>query len=147
MPTIARFLEAQNSPSNGYADALAELHAERKVSHWIWYIFPQLKGLGTSPMAQNYGIRDLREAREYAEHPVLCARLIEITAVVQRHLAAGASPENLMGGRTDAMKLVSSMTLFARAAQDRALQEACEDVLTRTETQGYTRCAYTLRAS
>lgn len=98
-------------------------------------------------MAQNYGIRDLKEAREYAEHPVLRARLIEITAVVQRHLEAGVSLENLMGGRTDAMKLVSSMTLFARAAQDRALQEACEDVLTRTETQGYPRCAYTLRAS
>ncbi|PTX96992.1 DUF1810 domain-containing protein [Spartobacteria bacterium LR76] len=146
MPAIDRFLEAQDSPSNGYAAALAELRAGRKRSHWIWYIFPQLKGLGTSPMAQLYGIRDLEEAQGYAEHPILRARLIEITAVVKRHLATGASLENLMGGQTDAMKLVSSMTLFARAAQDRALQEVCENVLTRTEMQGYARCAYTLRA-
>lgn len=77
---IARFVEAQDCEWDGYADALAEIRSGRKALHWIWYIFPQLRGLGCSWNANYYGIVDRNEAEAYLAHPVLGARLREITA-------------------------------------------------------------------
>ena len=105
--SLFRFLEAQEST---YATALKEIKNGEKESHWIWYIFPQLRGLGYSPKAYTYGINGLEEAKAYLEHPVLSARLIEITEALLTH--RGKDIEDIMGD-IDALKLRSSMTLFA----------------------------------
>ncbi|MTD99805.1 DUF1810 family protein [Paracoccus sp. YIM 132242] len=104
---LDRFTEAQDGP---YDIALAELRQGRKQSHWMWFIFPQLRGLGRSAMSHHYGIADLDEARRYLAHPVLGPRLIACAEAV---LAHGNLPaERIMGG-IDAEKLRSSATLFA----------------------------------
>jgi uncharacterized protein (DUF1810 family) len=110
---LRRFVEAQDDAAI-YARALGELRAGRKQSHWIWFVFPQIAGLGQSPMSQAYAIRSLDEARAYLEHPVLGPRLREATEAL---LAAdpGVSAETILGG-IDAIKVRSSMTLFAAAA-------------------------------
>ncbi len=108
---LARFVAAQEDV---YAQALAELRAGAKRSHWMWFVFPQIAGLGTSAMAQHYAIASLAEARAYLAHPVLGARLRECTAAVLAH--SGESAETVLGP-IDAIKLRSSMTLFARAGQ------------------------------
>lgn len=110
MEELSRFVEAQDTDGT-YERALAELRAGRKSTHWMWFVFPQLLGLGSSPMAQRYGIASLDEAREYLAHPVLGPRLVEATGVVAD---TGADPVALLGG-VDAMKLRSSMTLFELA--------------------------------
>ena len=109
---LDRFLEAQRGD---YAAALAEVRQGRKTSHWMWYIFPQIAGLGQSSTARYYSIRDLEEAREYYAHPVLGQRLREITSVLLA--LRGSDPVAVFGG-IDSMKLKSSMTLFAAAAPD-----------------------------
>ncbi len=108
---LARFAAAQDGV---YPDALAELRRGRKTSHWMWFVFPQLRGLGRSPMAQHYGIASLAEARAYLAHPILGPRLIEASAAV---LAAPGDAETILGS-VDALKLRSSMTLFAAATDD-----------------------------
>ena len=108
---LDRFVTAQ---ADSYADALAELRAGAKRSHWMWFIFPQIAGLGHSAMAKHYAISSLDEARTYLAHPILGPRLIETSIVVA---AAKGSAEAIMGG-IDAIKLRSSMTLFAAAADD-----------------------------
>ncbi len=110
---LQRFVDAQ---AHTYDQALAELRAGRKRTHWMWFVLPQLGGLGRSAMAQRFGLRDLDEARAYLAHPVLGRRLVECA----RALTAldTADPVEVMGGTTDAMKLRSSMTLFALAAPD-----------------------------
>jgi uncharacterized protein (DUF1810 family) len=109
-PGLSRFVEAQQSV---YPAALAELRAGRKTSHWMWFVFPQIAGLGRSPMAQRYAIASLEEARAYLAHPVLGARLREAARVLTG--LTGRSAREIFGD-VDAMKLRSSMTLFARAA-------------------------------
>lgn len=110
---LGRFLEAQDD-GGVYAAALRELRAGRKRGHWIWFVFPQLTGLGRSPTAQRYAVTGLPEARAYLSHPVLGARLREC---VEALLALpGQDPEHVMGSVIDAVKLRSSMTLFAAAA-------------------------------
>lgn len=109
---LDRFLEAQRGD---YAAALAEVRRGRKTSHWMWYIFPQIAGLGQSSTARYYSIRDLEEAREYYAHPVLGQRLREITSVLLA--LRGSDPVAVFGG-IDSMKLKSSMTLFTAAAPD-----------------------------
>lgn len=113
MPSDAldRFVQAQDSGGT-YARALAELQAGRKTSHWMWFVFPQLAGLGSSAMAQAYAIGSLAEARDYLAHAVLGPRLLACTEAVLRH--PDQSAEQMLGG-VDALKLRSSMTLFARA--------------------------------
>jgi uncharacterized protein (DUF1810 family) len=108
---LERFVRAQDDGGT-YARALAELRAGRKQSHWMWFVFPQLEGLGASATSQAYAIGSLREARAYLDHAVLGARLRECT----RALLAlpGPSAEEVLGA-VDAMKLRSSMTLFALA--------------------------------
>ncbi|MGR3742873.1 MAG: DUF1810 domain-containing protein [Pseudooceanicola nanhaiensis] len=107
--SLARFTEAQDGV---YPRALAEIRAGRKTSHWMWFIFPQLRGLGHSPTAQLYGIADLDEARAYFGHPVLGHRLEEIAGAMLDH--AGTDAEKILGP-VDAMKLRSSATLFEEA--------------------------------
>jgi len=113
MPDLDRFVTAQ---AGSYAQALAELRRGRKASHWMWYVFPQLAGLGRSDAARFYAIRDLAEARAYLAHPLLGPRLIESTEAV---VAAPDTAEAILG-TIDALKLRSSLTLFAAAADDPA---------------------------
>ena len=109
---LDRFLDAQRGD---YAAALAEVRRGRKTSHWMWYIFPQIAGLGQSSTARYYSIRDLEEAREYYAHPVLGQRLREISGALLD--LRGSDPVAVFGG-IDSMKLKSSMTLVAVAAPD-----------------------------
>ncbi len=110
---LQRFVNAQDQGGT-YGRALAELRAGRKTSHWMWFVFPQVAGLGQSAMSQRYAIESLEEAHAYLEHPVLGPRLIECVQALLEHDGISA-PEIL--GETDAVKLCSSMTLFARAAR------------------------------
>lgn len=154
--SLTRFLEAQDGPWGGYATALAEMQAGRKSGHWIWYIFPQIDGLGRSSTARRYALRDLDEACEYLRDGILRGRYLEIASVVGQHLARGAPLEELMGSEIDASKLVSSVTLFRAAAErlakgdgaeideSRCLAQCCDDILVRTGMQGYAACAFTL---
>lgn len=109
---LERFVAAQDS-AGVYPRALAELQAGRKTSHWMWFIFPQVAGLGFSQMAQRYAISGLAEARAYLAHPVLGPRLRACTAAIT---AATASTADQILGPIDAMKLRSCMTLYAAAA-------------------------------
>jgi uncharacterized protein (DUF1810 family) len=108
---LERFVEAQDS-GGAYQRAVAELLKGRKTSHWMWFIFPQIAGLGHSAMAKVYAISDLAEAKAYLAHPVLGPRMIECAEILAAH--RGLSAEQIFGG-IDAMKLRSSMTLFAHA--------------------------------
>lgn len=109
---IGRFLEAQEEM---YGIALEELMEGRKRSHWIWYIFPQLKGLGRSYNADCYGISGLEEAKEYLKNPILRNRLFELCEILLQSSHADAT---LIFGDLDAMKLRSSMTLFDAVEPD-----------------------------
>jgi len=109
---LKRFHDAQENPYAGYTAALAEIRNGRKVSHWIWYIFPQLKGLGYSNMSQYYGIDGIGEARVYLADPVLRANLLEISGELLK--LESCDPLAVMGSPDD-KKLRSSMTLFAEA--------------------------------
>jgi len=109
-PDLQRFLDAQDGGT--YERALAELVAGRKTSHWIWFVFPQIAGLGQSEMSRRYAIASLDEARAYAAHPVLGERLRAGARALLRHRDRAA--EEILGG-IDAVKLRSSMTLFAAA--------------------------------
>jgi len=111
---LSRFVAAQDAGGT-YGRALAELRAGRKTSHWMWFVFPQIAGLGRSAMARRYAIASLDEARAYLAHPLLGPRLRECAAVLLEHRSTSA--DAILGG-IDAMKLRSSMTLFARAAPD-----------------------------
>ncbi|MBC9034696.1 DUF1810 domain-containing protein [Sphingomonas sp. JC676] len=123
MVELERFEEAQREI---YPRALAELKAGRKASHWMWFVFPQIAGLGRSAMATHYAITGLDEARAYLAHPVLGARLREAAKAMCGH--AGLSVEAILGG-IDAVKFRSSMTLFEAAAQGepKALFGTCID--------------------
>jgi len=108
---LARFVRAQDDGGT-YDQALAELRRGRKTTHWMWFVFPQIAGLGRSSMAQRYAIASLDEARAYLAHPTLGPRLVECARVVADTSAPSA--EAVFGG-IDAQKLRSSMTLFLRA--------------------------------
>lgn len=103
---LQRFIEAQN---DSYDQALKEIRNGRKLTHWIWYIFPQMKGLGFSYNSEYYGITSLQEAKDYLENELLRKRLFEITESLLMH--KGKDIESIMGD-IDALKLKSSMTLF-----------------------------------
>lgn len=108
---LARFVEAQRE---SYDRALSELRAGRKQSHWSWYILPQLRGLGASPMSVRFSIGSLAEAKAYLEHPVLGARLRECVATMNAH--GGESASEVLG-EIDARKFRSCLTLFAEATK------------------------------
>ncbi|QKG55690.1 DUF1810 domain-containing protein [Hymenobacter sp. BRD128] len=105
---LQRFLDAQ---ARDYAPALAEIKAGRKRSHWMWYIFPQIQGLGYSSTAQHYAIADAAEAAAYLAHPTLGPRLVEIA---QALLGLPGNNATAIMGTPDDLKLGSSMTLFAQ---------------------------------
>ncbi|MEN3337382.1 MAG: hypothetical protein V7647_1058 [Acidobacteriota bacterium] len=111
---LERFVAAQDAGGT-YQRALSEIRRGRKSSHWMWFVFPQIAGLGYSATAQRYAIAGLDEARAYLDHPVLGPRLVECAAALTR--AAERSATEIFGG-VDAQKLRSSMTLFSRAAPD-----------------------------
>jgi uncharacterized protein (DUF1810 family) len=114
---LRRFVDAQNA--NGtYQEVISELRSGRKSSHWMWYVFPQVKGLGQSSMANHYGIASLAEAQAYLRHPVLGPRLIECAQLLLAIDGKGATD---IFGSLDAMKLRSSMTLFSRADPQQAV--------------------------
>jgi uncharacterized protein (DUF1810 family) len=107
--SLERFVAAQDPV---WAEVTAELAAGRKRTHWMWFVFPQIAGLGRSGMAQRYALASVAEAADYADHPVLGPRLRQATELMLAH--AGRSPESILGD-IDAMKFRSSMTLFALA--------------------------------
>ena len=127
MPSdLTRFLTAHDEGGT-YATALAELRAGRKRSHWMWFVFPQVAGLGRSATAQLYAIAGIDEARDYLAHPVLGPRLLECARAMTA--LPGTDPVAVLGG-IDAQKLRSSMTLFVHAArrdEDRATFTAVLD--------------------
>jgi uncharacterized protein (DUF1810 family) len=110
--SLERFVEAQEKM---YSTAMKEIQNGKKRSHWMWYIFPQLRGLGRSSMAHVYGISGLEEARAYLEHPWLSGRIYELCVALLHHKDKSAYE---IFGDIDAMKLKSSMTLFALTSED-----------------------------
>ena len=149
--TLSRFVDAQ--AGGEFESALAEMKAGHKRSHWIWYIFPQLSGLGTSHMSQTYAIRDRDEAVTYLRHPVLAARLLEITTAVADQVRKGVPVDRLMGSSIDAAKLVSSLTLFGRVARSLSTSpgdahatfaDLADEILTAAAAQGYPECGHTV---
>lgn len=121
MAALDRFVEAQ---AGVWAQVLAELKAGRKTSHWMWFVFPQIAGLGRSQTARFYAIADVAEARAFLAHPLLGARLREAAAALLAH--RGRSAEAMLGG-IDAVKLRSSMTLFAAVAPEEPVFAAVLD--------------------
>jgi len=111
---LERFVAAQDA-SGTYTRAVEELRRGRKTSHWMWFVFPQIAGLGMSEMSRRYAIASLAEAQAYLRHPVLGPRLIECAGLVAA--ARASSAEQIFGG-IDTQKLCSSMTLFLRAEAD-----------------------------
>ena len=114
---LARFVAAQDAGGT-YERAVAELRGGRKTSHWMWFVFPQIAGLGRSPTSQWYSISSLDEARAYLDHPVLGQRLRECAGILAA--LADRDAERIFGA-VDALKLRSSMTLFRLADPDEAL--------------------------
>lgn len=151
---LARYIEAQDQPHTGFASALAEIRAGEKQGHWIWYVFPQLAGLGRSGPSLRYAIADLAEARAYLQHPELRSRLLAITSAVAEQVRQGRRLTDVMGSSIDATKLVSSLTLFAQVARQLDLAEGCDtyrdlvataqEVLAAAHGQGYPPCRFTL---
>jgi uncharacterized protein (DUF1810 family) len=117
---LQRFVEAQ---AGNYDTALAEIRHGAKRSHWMWYVFPQIAGLGQSPMAQRYAIRSIDEARAYLDHPVLGPRLRECIAALEA--LPPTTAEQIFGG-IDAIKLRSSLTLFVAAGGGDDFQAALD---------------------
>ena len=123
MPTpdhLERFVAAQE---HSYESAKSELRNGRKESHWMWYIFPQISGLGISSTTQTYAIADAAEANAYLAHPILGARLIELSKILLE--LTGLSANDIFGS-TDAMKLRSSMTLFAKVSDQPVFKQVLE---------------------
>ena len=151
---LERFRQAQGEATSGFDTALSEISLGRKRSHWIWYIFPQLAGLGSSALSEMYAIDGPEEAAEYLKDPVLSQRLLTITTAVAERLTKEVPLATLMGSRIDATKLMSSLTLFGHVASElqksqpgetyEALAGAAEAVLKAGESQGYQRCRFTL---
>jgi uncharacterized protein (DUF1810 family) len=117
-PILNRFIAAQEGT---YAQALQEIEGGRKRSHWMWFIFPQITGLGFSETSKYYAIKDLDEARAYLAHPVLGERLIEISSAL---LKLPGNHAGTIFGSPDDMKLSSSMTLFAALENSHSVFEA-----------------------
>lgn len=144
--SLDRFHLAQ---ARDFAHALDELGAGRKRSHWIWYVFPQLAGLGRSAAALAYGLQGADEAAAYLRDPVLRDRLLAAASAVRSHLDRDppAPLRVLMGSEIDVMKLVSSMTLFreiGRRAGDDAIAATADAILRAAKAQGFGECEFTL---
>jgi uncharacterized protein (DUF1810 family) len=114
---LNRFVEAQNSV---YDEVCSELRAGKKTGHWMWFVFPQIKGLGYSPTSKIFAISSLEEARAYLQHPILGRRLVECTEFVND--SSGLTIHDIFGSPDD-LKFHSSMTLFAHAGADKEVFE------------------------
>jgi uncharacterized protein (DUF1810 family) len=157
MPRLERFREAQNSPHTGFGSALDELRTGGKRGHWIWYVFPQIEGLGTSAAARTFALSGEEEAAEFLRDAELRSRLLTITQAVAEELATGRtkSLQTLMGSDLDARKVVSSLTLFGQVAKNLfdvegieacgAIAKVADEVLAVAASQGYPPCSFTLR--
>jgi uncharacterized protein (DUF1810 family) len=139
---LERFVRAQDGV---FDQALGEIEAGRKRTHWMWFVLPQLDGLGSSATARAYAIHDVDEAVAFLGHPVLGPRYRRIVDAVWRQVLAGASVAAVFGF-PDERKLVSSVTLFGAAAArhgDDELAERCAAITEAAEAQGIPRCAFT----
>ena len=123
MRDVSRFLKAQDTPYLGYYQALEEMKFGRKISHWIWFVFPQMKGLGHSSMSEYYGIADREEAEDYLRNSTLNDRIHEISRTLLEH--QGTSARRIFGD-VDAMKVRSSMTLFDALSPDDVFGEVLD---------------------
>lgn len=153
---LQRFKDAQAQTVSGFESALSEIREGGKRSHWIWYVFPQLSGLGQSPAAVTYGLRGIAEATDYLRDPLLRSRLLTIASAVaeQAGYPRRVPLSQLMGSSIDATKLVSSMTLFGSLAmhmnaadpadQYAAIARVAEEILTVAKAEGYAPCQFTL---
>jgi uncharacterized protein (DUF1810 family) len=151
--SLQRFHDAQDDPIDGFATALAEITSGAKRGHWIWYVLPQLKGLGQSAMSVQYGIEDEAEAVAYLRDRTLRERLVAIVTALASH-RHHTTLVRVMGSRLDATKVMSSMTLFreiatrlhaaGECAECAPLARAADGILEWGEGDGLTRCAFTL---
>jgi uncharacterized protein (DUF1810 family) len=152
---LQRFKDAQEQVS-GFESALSEIRAGGKRSHWIWYVFPQLSGLGQSPASLTYGVRGVSEAREYLRDALLRSRLLAVASAVAEQIGPRrqVSLRRLMGSTIDVTKLVSSLTLFANVAKQlnaeegvdeyAALARVADEILAVARAEGYPPCQFTL---
>jgi len=150
---LDRFKHAQASSFAGFAAALEEIRAGGKRGHWIWYVFPQVRGLGTSGTSQTFAIDGEEEAAAFLRDPELRSRILTITQAVATQLRSGTPLRALMGSDVDAKKVVSSLTLFGAVAKTlhgtdgldvyEVLAAAADDVLALAARQGYPACALT----
>lgn len=148
---LKRFHDMQKKD---YSKAYQEIKSGGKISHWIWYIFPQLKSLGFSSMSKEYGIKDLNEVCAYLKDPLLFSHYLDIVKLVNQKLRENIPVTVLMGSYTDASKLASSLTLFQEAAHFLAnseenshfhdLENSCSQVLDIITSQGYPPCEQTI---
>jgi uncharacterized protein (DUF1810 family) len=155
MNAFDHFKNAQNSPDAGFQSALKEIRAGRKTGHWIWYVFPQISGLGRSGAAQTFAIDGEEEAAAYLRDSELRSRYLLIAEAVDSQLKRGTPLRALMGSDIDAKKLVSSLTLFgyvSRKLRDSegvdaysSLIAVADEVLSLAAAEGYPPCAYTLK--
>jgi uncharacterized protein (DUF1810 family) len=153
MSHLDRFVQAQDEGGQ-FDEALREISAGRKRGHWIWYVFPQIAGLGLSSMSRLYAIRDRDEAEAYLRHPVLFPRLLTITSAAAEQVRKGVPIETLMGSPIDATKLISSMTLFRGVAarlhqatgdeQFDTFARLAAEILAAGSRQGYPPCQESL---
>lgn len=154
MSRLQRFKSAHDDPHAGFEAALAEIRSGAKRGHWIWYVFPQLAGLGTSANARFFALDGESEANAYLQDPELRTRLLTIATAVAERLRAGSPLRSIMGSEIDAKKIVSSLTLFRHvsrrlsATEDHddyeALATVADEVLTAAAAEGYSPCAHTL---
>jgi uncharacterized protein (DUF1810 family) len=150
---LERFHLAQEDEGSGFAAALKELRTTGKRGHWIWWILPQLIGLGFSSTSEEYGIQGAEEAAEYLRDPVLRSRLTAITQAVAERLDGGMPLESVMGSAIDVRKLVSSLTLFEHVSRNLSAGEPLAElatlaavaahVLAHAEARGISRCEVT----
>jgi uncharacterized protein (DUF1810 family) len=156
MTALDRFREAQAQPGTGFDAALREIRAGRKTGHWIWYVLPQITGLGTSSLSHTFALRDVEEAADYLRDDELGDRLVTIVTAIADQCEArpGLRLSSLMGSEIDARKLVSSLTLFQHVAEQLDVSEGLERgatlaavaraVLNVAAAQGYPPCTFTL---
>ena len=155
MAALDRFKDAQDSPHEGFVSALDEVRTGGKTGHWIWYVFPQIRGLGTSGAAQAFAIDGEEEAAAFLRDAVLRSRFLTIAQAVGEQLKTGKALRALMGSEIDAKKVVSSLTLFGHVSRKLhdtegidahgSVATVADEVLSLAATQGYPPCAYTLR--
>ncbi len=150
MPNLQRFIAAQNA-GNTYQKALKEIERGRKTNHWIWYVFPQIQGMGKSYNSKTYALSDLNEAQAYLLDPLLYSRYQTILFAAHEQLQKGTPINVLMGSQIDAQKLNSSLTLFEIASfslahtdeKYKTLGKLCSSTLDIIKQQGIEKCRYT----